>query len=114
MAGDWDRIPVLVQVTIHSCGEETRVGASAASLVLCAKEVIDDAPKPPAKKQKMLAEGEVQARRLKLRQSRQSRGVAWFKVLHIIRKHKGSRRPSSWRQETITCSKEEALGLHDT
>lgn len=61
------------KVTIHSCGEE----------------VIDDAPKPPAKKQKTLAEGEVQ-------------------VLHIIRKHKGSRRPSSWRQETITCSKEEA------
>mmetsp|Transcript_116555 Transcript_116555/g.228674 ORF Transcript_116555/g.228674 Transcript_116555/m.228674 type:complete len:309 (+) Transcript_116555:84-1010(+) len=36
-------------------------------------------------------------------------------VLHIIRKHAGSRRPSSWREEKITCTKEEAakhlLGL---
>lgn len=29
-------------------------------------------------------------------------------VLHIIRKHKGSRRASSWRQDQITCSREEA------
>lgn len=29
-------------------------------------------------------------------------------TLHIIRKHSGSRRPSSWRQEHITCSREEA------
>lgn len=29
-------------------------------------------------------------------------------ALHIIRKHSGSRRPSSWRQERITCSKDEA------
>mmetsp|Transcript_128720 Transcript_128720/g.223245 ORF Transcript_128720/g.223245 Transcript_128720/m.223245 type:complete len:301 (+) Transcript_128720:48-950(+) len=29
-------------------------------------------------------------------------------ALHIIRKHSGSRRPSSWRQERITCSSEEA------
>jgi len=38
-------------------------------------------------------------------------------VLHIIRKHKDSRRPSSWREKTITCSKEEAArflqGLRD-
>lgn len=31
-----------------------------------------------------------------------------IQVLHIIRKHKGSRRPSSWRQERITCTEEEA------
>jgi cyclophilin family peptidyl-prolyl cis-trans isomerase len=31
-----------------------------------------------------------------------------IQVLHIIRKHKGSRRPSSWRQERITCSEDEA------
>jgi cyclophilin family peptidyl-prolyl cis-trans isomerase len=30
------------------------------------------------------------------------------RVLHIIRKHAGSRRPSSWRQEKITCSEEQA------
>eukprot|EP00933_Yihiella_yeosuensis_P050473 TRINITY_DN48260_c0_g1_i1.p1 TRINITY_DN48260_c0_g1~~TRINITY_DN48260_c0_g1_i1.p1 ORF type:complete len:306 (-),score=54.91 TRINITY_DN48260_c0_g1_i1:60-977(-) len=29
-------------------------------------------------------------------------------VLHIIRKHSGSRRPSSWRQDKITCSKQES------
>jgi len=29
-------------------------------------------------------------------------------VLHIIRKHKGSRRPASWREDPITCSREEA------
>jgi len=29
-------------------------------------------------------------------------------VLHIIRKHRNSRRPSSWREPTITCSPEEA------
>ncbi|KAL3944435.1 MAG: hypothetical protein SGBAC_001463 [Bacillariaceae sp.] len=37
------------------------------------------------------------------------------RVLHILKKHKGSRRPSSWRQPKITSSKEEAteelLGL---
>lgn len=31
-----------------------------------------------------------------------------IRVLHIIRKHAGSRRPSSWRQETITCTEEQA------
>lgn len=31
-----------------------------------------------------------------------------IQVLHIIRKHKGSRRPSSWRQDKITCTEEEA------
>lgn len=30
---------------------------------------------------------------------------------HLLVKHAGSRRPSSWRQETITISKEEALTL---
>eukprot|EP00438_Fugacium_kawagutii_P010502 Skav232130 [mRNA] locus=scaffold1744:52322:56802:- [translate_table: standard] len=37
-----------------------------------------------------------------------------IQVLHIIRKHSGSRRPSSWRQdawEKITCSKLEAAGF---
>jgi NIMA-interacting peptidyl-prolyl cis-trans isomerase 1 len=29
-------------------------------------------------------------------------------ILHIVRKHVGSRRPSSWRQEKITCSEDEA------
>ena len=85
------------------------------------QEVVDDAPKPPAKKQKTLAEGEVQAWQLKRRQdseggiveSRDSRCSTLFGST------RGSRRASSWRQETITCSKEEAPGLssfwlHDT
>jgi NIMA-interacting peptidyl-prolyl cis-trans isomerase 1 len=28
--------------------------------------------------------------------------------LHILKKHKDSRRPSSWRKKEITCTKEEA------
>lgn len=31
------------------------------------------------------------------------------RIFHILKKHKGSRRPSSWRQKTITISKEEAI-----
>jgi NIMA-interacting peptidyl-prolyl cis-trans isomerase 1 len=31
------------------------------------------------------------------------------RVLHLLRKHRGSRRPSSWRVETITQTKEEAI-----
>jgi len=31
------------------------------------------------------------------------------RVLHIIRKHKDSRRPSSWRQKEITCTKKESI-----
>ena len=30
-------------------------------------------------------------------------------VLHILKKHAGSRRPSSWREENITQSKDEAI-----
>lgn len=30
-------------------------------------------------------------------------------VYHLLAKHSGSRRPSSWRQEVITCSESEAL-----
>lgn len=37
-----------------------------------------------------------------------SAGPATVRVLHILRKHAGSRRPSSWRVETITQSKAEA------
>jgi len=35
-------------------------------------------------------------------------GPSEVQALHIIRKHNGSRRPSSWREEKITCSKEES------
>lgn len=31
------------------------------------------------------------------------------RVLHLLKKHKGSRRPSSWRKKSITISKEEAI-----
>jgi peptidyl-prolyl cis-trans isomerase NIMA-interacting 1 len=30
-------------------------------------------------------------------------------VFHLLVKHSGSRRPSSWREEVITCSESEAL-----
>mmetsp|Transcript_10214 Transcript_10214/g.14071 ORF Transcript_10214/g.14071 Transcript_10214/m.14071 type:complete len:181 (+) Transcript_10214:208-750(+) len=33
---------------------------------------------------------------------------AWVQVLHIIRKHKDSRRPASWRNPKVTDTKEEA------
>jgi len=32
-------------------------------------------------------------------------------VLHIVRKHLGSRRPSSWRQGRITCTEDDARGV---
>ena len=35
--------------------------------------------------------------------------TAQVRVLHILKKHRGSRRPSSWRTEHITQSKEEAV-----
>ncbi|KAG7373244.1 parvulin-like peptidyl-prolyl isomerase [Nitzschia inconspicua] len=35
-------------------------------------------------------------------------GPAEVRVLHILKKHKGSRRPSSWRNPKITATKEEA------
>mmetsp|Transcript_12582 Transcript_12582/g.30042 ORF Transcript_12582/g.30042 Transcript_12582/m.30042 type:complete len:257 (+) Transcript_12582:170-940(+) len=48
-------------------------------------------------------------------QSATSSGPKEVRVLHILKKHKGSRRPSSWRQPKITSTKEEAteelLGL---
>ena len=31
-----------------------------------------------------------------------------MRILHILKKHKGSRRPSSWRQPKITATKEES------
>ena len=34
---------------------------------------------------------------------------AQVRASHILVKHAGSRRPSSWRQERITCSKAEAI-----
>lgn len=33
------------------------------------------------------------------------------RCLHILKKHKDSRRPSSWRQKEITCTKEEAIDM---
>ncbi|CAJ1932234.1 unnamed protein product [Cylindrotheca closterium] len=48
-------------------------------------------------------------------QTSSSSGPKEVRVLHILKKHKGSRRPSSWRQPKITSTKEEAteelLGL---
>lgn len=36
-------------------------------------------------------------------------GSGQVRASHILVKHRGSRRPSSWRQETITRTKEEAI-----
>ncbi|KAF7260245.1 hypothetical protein EG68_02534 [Paragonimus skrjabini miyazakii] len=33
------------------------------------------------------------------------------RCLHLLVKHSGSRRPSSWREKTITRNREEALGI---
>jgi NIMA-interacting peptidyl-prolyl cis-trans isomerase 1 len=62
-------------------------------------------------------EVEVSEERPSKRQKSQSAasGPKEVRVLHLLKKHKDSRRPSSWRQEKITQSKEEAtedlLGL---
>ncbi|CAI5723989.1 unnamed protein product [Peronospora effusa] len=45
------------------------------------------------------------ADRKKTRPSDDSFGLESVQALHILVKHSGSRRPSSWRQETITRSK---------
>jgi NIMA-interacting peptidyl-prolyl cis-trans isomerase 1 len=70
--------------------------------------------KPEENKQQ---EVEVSEERPSKRQKSQSAasGPKEVRVLHVLKKHKDSRRPSSWRQEKITQSKEEAteelLGL---
>merc|ERR1711959_860504 len=51
--------------------------------------------------------GGAQAKRQKTEAAATATGDQ-IQVLHIIRKHRGSRRPSSWRQERITCCEEEA------
>ena len=35
--------------------------------------------------------------------------MAQVRCSHLLVKHRESRRPASWRQDNITCSKEEAL-----
>lgn len=54
--------------------------------------------------------GEIVAMRIEPVAKRQKRDTepSEVRVLHIIRKHAGSRRPSSWRQEKITCTEDEA------
>ena len=34
-----------------------------------------------------------------------------YRIFHLLVKHKGSRRPSSWKQENITRTKEEAIEI---
>jgi NIMA-interacting peptidyl-prolyl cis-trans isomerase 1 len=44
-----------------------------------------------------------------VKQTTTSAAPEQVRVLHILRKHSGSRRPSSWRVENITISKAEAI-----
>jgi NIMA-interacting peptidyl-prolyl cis-trans isomerase 1 len=41
--------------------------------------------------------------------SKKSKAPREVRVLHILKKHRDSRRPSSWRQKQITISKEDAI-----
>eukprot|EP00932_Pfiesteria_piscicida_P007423 SRR837773.17504.p1 GENE.SRR837773.17504~~SRR837773.17504.p1 ORF type:complete len:209 (-),score=33.21 SRR837773.17504:56-682(-) len=51
--------------------------------------------------------GEVEQADKKVKRAKLAQGdVAW--TLHILRKHSGCKKPTSWRQETITCSQDEA------
>ncbi|CAK9090827.1 unnamed protein product [Durusdinium trenchii] len=76
---------------MERCGSSSGKTSKKVTIHSCGEETTgDDAP--PAKKPKTGGAEEVQ-------------------VLHIIRKHSGSRRPSSWRQEKITCSKLEAASF---
>ena len=43
------------------------------------------------------------------RDTKRSKSEEKVHVYHLLRKHKGSRRPSSWREEKISKTKEEAL-----
>lgn len=71
---------------------------------------------PPAEQEKDPEVAEDRSsKRHKPQSSSSSSGPKEVRVLHILKKHKGSRRPSSWRQAKITSTKEEAteelLGL---
>merc|ERR1712061_262492 len=52
-----------------------------------------------------MADGAVESAAKKQRTEEEPEQV---RVLHIIRKHKGSRNPSSWRENVITCSETDA------
>lgn len=73
---------------MERCGSSSGKTSKKVTIHTCGEEGCND--EPPAKKMK---------------------GSDEVQVLHIIRKHSGSRRPSSWRQEKITCSKLEAAAF---
>eukprot|EP00931_Biecheleriopsis_adriatica_P053732 TRINITY_DN31524_c0_g1_i1.p1 TRINITY_DN31524_c0_g1~~TRINITY_DN31524_c0_g1_i1.p1 ORF type:complete len:251 (+),score=70.41 TRINITY_DN31524_c0_g1_i1:102-854(+) len=74
---------------MERCGHQSGKTSKKVTIHTCGEE--EAAGAPAAKKAKT-----------------ESIGADEVQVLHIIRKHAGSRRPSSWRQDQITCSKQEA------
>jgi len=84
-----DGLPVLKKM--EKCGTESGKTTKRVTIHNCGELPPDELP--AAKKRKV---------------EEQAKSYAQVQVLHIIRKHSGSRRPSSWREEKITCTQEEA------
>jgi cyclophilin family peptidyl-prolyl cis-trans isomerase len=68
------------RVTIKACGQVSHKDENG--------QIVEMKVEPKAKRQKR--DGE----------------PSQVRVLHIVRKHQGSRRPTSWRQEKITCTED--------
>jgi NIMA-interacting peptidyl-prolyl cis-trans isomerase 1 len=64
------------------------------------EEELKESKKRPAEKET--------PRKLSKTQKLAANAPKQVRVLHILKKHKDSRRPSSWRKKEITCTKEEA------
>lgn len=73
---------------MERCGSRGGNCSKKVTIMNCGE--VDGADEPPAKK------------------ARTSGPATEVRVLHIIRKHKESRRPSSWREDKITCTKEDS------
>mmetsp|Transcript_63119 Transcript_63119/g.112174 ORF Transcript_63119/g.112174 Transcript_63119/m.112174 type:complete len:308 (+) Transcript_63119:67-990(+) len=78
---------------MERCGSSSGNTSKKVTIHTCGEE--DGAGAPPVKKTK----------------TEEAISGDQVQVLHIIRKHKDSRRPSSWRQDKITCSKEESASF---
>ena len=68
----------------------------------------DGRPSPPQKKQRTEPDRSAGTRHSSSSSGSSSRKPEQVRVLHILRKHRDSRRPASWRNPSITDSKDKA------
>merc|ERR1712157_43172 len=64
----------------------------------------------PSKRVTIVDCGEVEQKGAKVKRlkTEKTSAAGIVQVLHILRKHTGCKKPSSWREATITCTKEDA------